>query len=130
MGRLERKKPIGAKKKKLQDSVADDQGGTKAQPAAKSTGILGGLGKIPGSRPMQRSVAVKQKTEPGRIKSFFDKSVQFLREVRIELKKVAWPSRKQTIGSTAVVVVLVLIISFFLGLVDMGLSGIIRVVLQ
>lgn len=58
------------------------------------------------------------------------KSVQFLREVKVELKKVTWPTRKQTVGSTVVVLILVLIISFFLGAVDIGLSSLIRVVLQ
>ncbi|MBW2514810.1 MAG: preprotein translocase subunit SecE, partial [Deltaproteobacteria bacterium] len=40
------------------------------------------------------------------------------------------PSRKQTIGSTVVVVILAMIISLFLGVVDMGLSGLIRVILN
>ncbi|MBW1699863.1 MAG: preprotein translocase subunit SecE [Deltaproteobacteria bacterium] len=61
---------------------------------------------------------------------FWTKGIQFLREVKVELKKVTWPSRKQTMGSTLVVIILVMIISFFLGVVDIGLSGIIRVVLQ
>ncbi len=59
-----------------------------------------------------------------------DKSLQFLREVKVELKKVTWPSRKQTIGSTVVVLILAMIISLFLGVVDMGLSGLIRVILN
>ena len=62
--------------------------------------------------------------------SFIGKSLQFLREVRVELKKVTWPSRKQTIGSTLLVIVLVMVISFSLGVVDVGLSKIILVVLQ
>jgi preprotein translocase subunit SecE len=56
--------------------------------------------------------------------------VQFLREVKIELKKVTWPSRKQTMGSTLVVIVLVFIISVFLGIVDIGLSTVIRAVFK
>ncbi|MCP4628419.1 MAG: preprotein translocase subunit SecE [bacterium] len=56
--------------------------------------------------------------------------MQFLREVRVELRKVTWPSRKQTVGSTVVVIVLVLIISAFLGVVDFGLSSLVQVVLQ
>ena len=48
----------------------------------------------------------------------------------MELKKVTWPSKKQTMGSTAVVLVIVAIISLFLGVVDAGLSGLIRAVLQ
>ena len=56
--------------------------------------------------------------------------MQFLREVKVELKKVTWPSRKQTIGSTVVVIILVLIVSLFLGVVDIGLSNLVRVVLK
>ena len=62
--------------------------------------------------------------------AFLAKTMQFLREVRVELKKVTWPSRKETLASTAVVIVIVIIISAFLGLVDMGLSNLIRFVLK
>jgi preprotein translocase subunit SecE len=71
---------------------------------------------------------VKQKT-PSLEKNLPQKIAQFLREVKIELKKVTWPSRKQTMGSTIVVIVLVVIISAFLGVVDFGLSSLIHVVL-
>jgi preprotein translocase subunit SecE len=49
--------------------------------------------------------------------------------VKVELKKVTWPTRKQAIGSTVVVIVVVMIVSLFLGVVDMGLSSIVRAVL-
>ncbi|MBU1712448.1 MAG: preprotein translocase subunit SecE [Proteobacteria bacterium] len=62
--------------------------------------------------------------------NYYQRALQFLREVKIELKKVTWPSRKQTIGSTVVVIILVVIISLFLGVVDIGLSSLVRVVLQ
>ena len=42
---------------------------------------------------------------------------------KVELKKVTWPSRQQTLGSTVVVLILVMIISLFLGLSDIALSG-------
>ena len=57
------------------------------------------------------------------------KILQFLHEVQQELKKVVWPSRKDTIASTSVVLILVIIIAFFLGLIDLGLARIIRVIL-
>ncbi|MBF0449555.1 MAG: preprotein translocase subunit SecE [Candidatus Magnetomorum sp.] len=57
---------------------------------------------------------------------FIEDAIQFLREVKIELKKVTWPSRKQTIGSTSVVIILVIIFSIFFGVVDAGLSGLVR----
>jgi preprotein translocase subunit SecE len=59
----------------------------------------------------------------------FEKVKQFIKEVKSELKKVVWPTRKDTIASTSVVVILVLIIALFLGLVDFGLSRVIRVIL-
>jgi preprotein translocase subunit SecE len=61
---------------------------------------------------------------------YVDQALQFLREVKVELKKVAWPSRKQAMGSTIVVIMLVLLVSFFLGIVDIGLSSLIKAVLS
>jgi preprotein translocase subunit SecE len=56
--------------------------------------------------------------------------VRFLKEVWIELQKVAWPSWVELKGSTAVVVVAVIIISIFIGIVDFGLSRVISVVFR
>jgi preprotein translocase subunit SecE len=50
----------------------------------------------------------------------------YLREVVVELKKVIWPSRKETLGSTAVVLVIVGLTAVFLGIVDLVLSRLVR----
>jgi len=50
----------------------------------------------------------------------------FLKEVKEELKKVTWASKEETIGTTVVVLVLVILISAFIGIVDIGLSKIIQ----
>ncbi|HVP77175.1 MAG TPA: preprotein translocase subunit SecE [Thermodesulfobacteriota bacterium] len=55
---------------------------------------------------------------------------QFLREVKTELKKVTWPSRKDTLSGTVVVLVAVFIIALFLGIVDAGLSNLIKQLLR
>ncbi len=60
----------------------------------------------------------------------FGKIRQFFKEVKIELKKVTFPSRDEVIGSTKVVVVLVIIIAVFLGLIDMLLSKLIGMLVQ
>jgi preprotein translocase subunit SecE len=60
------------------------------------------------------------------VKGIVDKVRQFLREVRIELKKITWPGRKVTMASTVVVIVIVLISGVYLGVVDMILSRLIR----
>jgi len=54
------------------------------------------------------------------------KAGQFLRESKNELKRVKWPTRKELLASTAVVIVFSLIVSFFLGLIDFGLIKIIK----
>lgn len=64
-----------------------------------------------------------------RPRSWWLQTAQFLREVRMELKKVTWPSRRETLASTSVVIVLVIIAAVFLGLVDLGLSRLIRAVI-
>jgi len=51
---------------------------------------------------------------------------RFLRESRMELKKVKWPTRKELLASTAMVIFLVLLVAFFLGLIDLGLIKLIK----
>lgn len=48
----------------------------------------------------------------------FKKLFKFLREVKLELKKVSWPSRREISGSTGVVIVSVAIAAVYLGIVD------------
>ena len=57
------------------------------------------------------------------------KAIQFLSEVKGEVKKVTWPSKKEAMGGTAVVLMVVLIMAVFLGLVDLLLSKIIEAIL-
>jgi preprotein translocase subunit SecE len=53
----------------------------------------------------------------------------FFLEVRTETKKVTFPTKEDTIGTTAVVIVLILIATIFLWLVDVSLSTIIAKIL-
>jgi preprotein translocase subunit SecE len=64
------------------------------------------------------------------IRSKIESAKQFLREVKTELKKVTWPSRKDTLSGTAVVLVAVFIIALFLGIVDSGLSNLVKELLK
>lgn len=48
--------------------------------------------------------------------------IQFLKEVKGELEKVSWPSRDEVVNFTIVVIVTVVIVAFYLGLIDYGLS--------
>jgi preprotein translocase subunit SecE len=60
------------------------------------------------------------------IKERVDQSVQFFKEVWIELKKVHWPSWKETRAATLVVVVVVTVFAVFLGLMDFTLSHVVQ----
>lgn len=64
------------------------------------------------------------------IKDKYRITKQFLIEVKTELKKVTWPSKKDTISGTLVVIVAVFIIAIFLGIVDSGLSNLIKILLR
>lgn len=52
------------------------------------------------------------------VKEIIPQSRQFLTEVVSELRKVHWPTRQETVAATVVVLVVVAIVSLWLGLVD------------
>lgn len=54
--------------------------------------------------------------------TFINKSMQFLKDVKSELKKVTWPTKNETINTTIIVIIGVLILSVFLSIVDTILS--------
>ncbi|MBI3606302.1 MAG: preprotein translocase subunit SecE [Nitrospirae bacterium] len=64
------------------------------------------------------------------MKKFFQKLVDFFKEVQGELKKISYPSKNETIGSTTVVIIFVIIVGFFLASVDSVLMRIVRLVIH
>jgi len=130
MGRLQRKKTsTGAKKKKKKAEIKPSDAYEKGGGEAKRTYKFASPGTDSGKKVVTKSKKPVQ-ADRGKILGYLDLSIQFLREVKIELKKVTWPSRKQTLGSSTVVIILVLLISLFLFFIDSGLAGIIRLVLH
>jgi preprotein translocase subunit SecE len=59
-----------------------------------------------------------------------NKVKEFFREVKVEIKKVVFPTREELIGSTWVVIITVFVISLFLGIIDLGLSKIVGIALR
>ena len=57
------------------------------------------------------------------------KANKFLQEVKVELGKVTWPVRKETVATTWIVVVIIMLISFYLGACDIVLTKLMRIVL-
>ncbi len=127
MARLQRKKKTEKKKKPGDGIVSAADGDPGVDPAADTVAVAASPRDIQKKRPP----LPQKKPATGTMNlGYVQKALQFLREAKAELKKVTWPSRKQTIGSTVVVIVLVIIISLFLGVVDMTLSSLIHIVLQ
>lgn len=60
----------------------------------------------------------------------FAKTKIFLEDVKAELHRVTWPSRKETISTTWVVVFIILIIALYLGLCDQILARAMKVMLS
>jgi len=56
-------------------------------------------------------------------------ATEFIQEAWQELKKVHWPSRKETYAATLVVIVVVVLISIYLALVDLALTKAIQAVI-
>jgi preprotein translocase subunit SecE len=54
---------------------------------------------------------------------------KFIGDVRNEFKKVTWPTREHTIKQTGVVLVIVSITAVFLGIIDYGLSGLVKLII-
>ena len=120
MARLQKKKTTDKAKKKSSGSDEGKSLGIKNS----SSGIL-----MPKKSSSSSELRAKKMMEAVKEPGLFQKGTQFLREVRVELKKVTWPNRKQTAASTVVVIVLVFIIAVFLGLVDFSLSKLVQIVL-
>ena len=54
----------------------------------------------------------------------------FFQDVSVELRKVSWPTRQDTVKATVVVVVTSVIVAFFLGIVDVVLARIVTTIMK
>jgi preprotein translocase subunit SecE len=59
----------------------------------------------------------------------FQKVANFFTEVKVEMKKVTWPTREELVESTKLVIIASVVVTVFIGTVDNILSAIIRLLL-
>ncbi len=84
------------------------------------------------TKPKKAEVQKKSTRKPGdpsKITAWWHQTRHYFGEVWHELSKVVWPSRKETLGSTSVVLVLVILAGIFLGVVDLILSRLVRLLI-
>ena len=115
-----RKKKNASLKKKDPGRTGSRVAQSKKQPKGKP--VTGS----PAAKPVERTPKKTRTPEIGSVARTASKVGLFLREAKMELKKVKWPTRKELIASTAVVIVLTLFVAFYLGLIDFGLIKIIK----
>ncbi|HDZ23542.1 MAG TPA: preprotein translocase subunit SecE [Desulfobacteraceae bacterium] len=121
---MKKKTKNSAKRKEKRSSAGNakekQKTGTKKKPNSKS------VAKPSATKNLPKKVPEKKRDEGRSLGQYIQKAGQFLRESKMELKKVKWPSRKELLTMTAVVIVLVLFCALYLGLVDFGLIKLIK----
>ncbi len=55
---------------------------------------------------------------------------QAVRQVKQEVSKITWPTRKETMYGSVIVIVMSVLIALFLFLIDMIFAGIIQAILE
>lgn len=81
----------------------------------------------------QREAAVQKRKsgkKRGEKKNLWQRTIQFLRDVRIETKKVIWPSREEVINYTIVVLITVTVITTFVLVLDFGLGRLLQLIVS
>ncbi|MFO7839770.1 MAG: preprotein translocase subunit SecE [Desulfosalsimonadaceae bacterium] len=137
MARIQKKKPAAQKKKSRTKEPGGPEETVSSNGPAPVQSKAAGAGGAEASKEkkQKRNSTAKSTTSGGQsfilrlVDRYFGNWIQFLREVKIELSRVTWPSRKQTLGSTAVVLVFVFVVAIFLGLVDLALSSLVRLII-
>ncbi len=78
----------------------------------------------------KKDLTAKTQRQPDNSKVDLKKIKVFVTEVRNEFGKIAWPDKKHTVATTGVVVLLVFMVSFYLGAVDLVLGKFIGYVIK
>lgn len=55
---------------------------------------------------------------------------KFFKEVKEELKRVSWSSRRELIAATIIVIIVCIILTSYIAVVDLGLSKLIQILLK
>lgn len=83
-------------------------------------GALGADGEATRERPQPRRAAPPRGQDAPKEKRA--SPMEFLREVRGELRKVAWPTRPEVINYSIIVLVAIVVLTTFIAIVDYGVS--------
>lgn len=88
---------------KKQGQLGEDGQPMRAEPGGRAATATAGRGRGPGG-----GVKTEERTPP----------TQFVREVRSELKKVAWPTRAEVINYSIIVLITLIIMTLYISGID------------
>jgi preprotein translocase subunit SecE len=85
------------------------------------------MAKKKGKNAAEKQAATAATAGPvGKVKEL----IEFFEESKVEIKKVVWPTRKETITTCVAVLVVSLVVAVYLGIVDLALSKIVEAILS
>jgi preprotein translocase subunit SecE len=94
------------------------------------TGTLDSVKGAPTApRPVSRSSGGDDSGVLGRPTAWWDRARTFLTEVRNEMKRVTWPTRREVYATTIVVILVSIFFGLYLWVVDLTLSSAIHWIL-
>lgn len=121
MKKTNRNKKRGNRGKNHSDSTASLVNASEIIPESEKKDM-----KTKSDQPTLKKEIEKRREQKWIVLQHVETAVRFLRESRMELRKVKWPNRKELLASTAMVIFLVLVVSLFLGIIDFGLIKVIK----
>ncbi|NMB42251.1 MAG: preprotein translocase subunit SecE [Firmicutes bacterium] len=62
--------------------------------------------------------------------SFGRRVRRFFHDIRIELKKVTWPTKRELLVYTGVVIVVILVVGIFFWILDTGFTALLKLVIR
>ena len=88
--------------------------------------------KLEQTAPSGSDKAAKAKKEKKSDKKpgFFARIGKWFKEMKVELKKVQWPSRKQTVNNTLIVIACVIVVGIFIWIFDYLAGSVIDIIIS
>lgn len=86
--------------------------------------------KIPAAKESKPAKAKKEKSNKDKKPGFGKRMGRFFRELKAELKKVAWPSKADTLKKTGIVIVCVIVVGIIVWIFDGIASAVIDALLS
>jgi len=138
-GKAAVKEKVGTREGRGHSSPAPPVAG-RGTPAPARPGVMsagreganpGGRGRV---RPRPRVARVRPPSPEQRLAAAFRRmyrgTVAYFRESRLEMRKVVWPSRRETLVYTLVVVMSTAVVGLVIWVFDVGLSTLLRMVIR